>query len=260
MAPITAHKTALTIAGSDTSCGAGIQADIKAFDALGVAGVCAITALTAQSSQKVEDIFPVPPPFVARQIETLFDDIDIHSVKTGMLLDMRIVEAVAHKLKLFEVSKLVVDPVIKSSSGKTLLENDAVDIMKKELLPLAFVVTPNIPEAQKLSGVKIEGMETIKNAARLISKLGPMNVVVTGGHLKGENVTDLLFTGEKFHEFTRKRIDSPPVHGTGCVFSAAITAELAKGADIIEAVKNAGLFAERLILNPVSFGKGSRSD
>ncbi len=249
-------KVALTIAGSDSSGGAGILADVNTFGAFGVRGVCAITAVTAQSTIKVEDIHPLPPPFVSRQIETTLEDIKVHAAKTGMLVSAPIINAVAESLRRLNVENIVVDPVLTASSGGRLLAPDAVSTLKEKIFPMAHAVTPNIPEAEVLSQVKITGVDSMKGAAKKIYELGPQNVIVTGGHLEGKSVVDVLLSKGEFHLFERKRIDNPNTHGSGCVFSAAITAQLAKGVEIVSAVEKAGEFIEKAILQAEPIGKG----
>lgn len=246
----------MTVAGSDSGGGAGIQADLKTFAAFGVYGASVITALTAQNTCKVSGVHCAPPEFVALQIDTVFEDIPPHAVKTGMLFDEAIIEAVAKSLKINNAPNLVVDPVMISKSGDSLLKPEAVDALKEKILPLALIVTPNIPEAEALSGMKIDSVDEMKKSALLISKMGAANVVVKGGHMKGDSIADVLLAGGEFTVFERKRIVTKHTHGTGCTFSAAIAAGLAKGLSVTEAVKEAENYIEGAIKNAKPLGKG----
>jgi hydroxymethylpyrimidine/phosphomethylpyrimidine kinase len=251
------RPVALTIAGSDSGGGAGIQADIKTFAAHGVFGATVITAVTAQNTVRVAGVHPVPPEFVALQLRAVLEDIPVKAVKTGMLFNTGIVRMVASEIKACRLFTLVVDPVMISKSGAALLHEDAVAIMISELIPLALCVTPNIPEAEKLTGLKIGGIEEMKRAAEKIAAMGAQNVVVKGGHLQnGENVTDVALLGGQFQEFTRKRIATGNTHGTGCTFSAAIAAGLARGLDIENSVKVAEMYIGRTIELSWKLGKG----
>jgi hydroxymethylpyrimidine/phosphomethylpyrimidine kinase len=233
-------KKALTIAGSDSGGGAGIQADLKTFAALGVFGTCAITALTAQNTVRVEGVYAIPPEFVARQIDAVARDIGTDATKTGMLSNRQIIETVSARIREHRLQPLVVDPVMMAKSGDALLEPEARDALISELLPLATVVTPNLPEAQILCGFEVADMESMRRAARAIHALGPRSVVVKGGHLSdpGSSI-DLFYDGQRFEELSEKRIDSRNTHGTGCTFASAIAARLALGDDVLEAVRAA---------------------
>jgi len=248
-------RRALTIAGSDSGGGAGIQADLKTFAALGVFGTSAITSVTAQNTVGVQGVHDLPPEFVARQIDSVLEDIAIDAAKTGMLSSAAIIEVVAEKVRGHRIECLVVDPVMVAKSGAPLHRPDAVKAVIERLLPLALVVTPNIPEAEALSGLTIAGIEEMRQAARQIHGLGPRYVVVKGGHLQGRAI-DLLFDGNAFTELDAERIDTPHTHGTGCVFSAAITAHLAKGNPVPEAVASAKRFVTAAIRHGFSLGKG----
>jgi hydroxymethylpyrimidine/phosphomethylpyrimidine kinase len=221
-------RVALTIAGSDSGAGAGIQADLKTFAAHGVYGVCAITAVTAQNSLGVTMVEALPADLVAGQIEAVVSDFGAHAAKTGMLANAAIVEAVAAAVRDLEIPFLVVDPVMIAKSGDTLLEEEALAAMKAELLGRAFLVTPNIPEAEALAGAAIRSDEDRREAARRIAALGPAAVLIKGGHFPSENITDLLYTSGGFVEFPQPRVPGRNTHGTGCTFSAAITAHLAR--------------------------------
>src|SRR5436309_13721988 len=222
-------RTALTVAGSDSSGGAGIQADLKTFAAFGVYGVSAVTAVTAQSTSGITTSAALSADLVTAQIETLAGDIAIHATKTGMLATAAIVEAVAAAIEELELPLVVVDPVMISSSGTRLLDDDGVQTMRKELLQHARVVTPNFPEAEVLSGKRIASADDARAAARRIHDMGAAAVIVTGGHGTGRESVDLLFDGRAFAELRTRRVGRVPVHGTGCAFAAAIAACLARG-------------------------------
>ena len=248
-------RRALTIAGSDSGGGAGIQADLKTFAALGVFGTSAITSVTAQNTIGVQGIHDLPPDFVGRQIDSILQDIAIDAAKTGMLSSAAIIEVVADRVRAYKIERLVVDPVMVAKSGAPLLQPDAVRALIERLLPLALVVTPNVPEAEALSGLAISGLDGMRQAARQVYGLGPKYVVVKGGHLRARAV-DLLFDGSAFTELDAERIDTPHTHGTGCVFSAAIAAEVAKGRPVPEAVGAAKRFVTAAIRHGFRLGKG----
>ncbi|MGA2378137.1 MAG: bifunctional hydroxymethylpyrimidine kinase/phosphomethylpyrimidine kinase [Spirochaetia bacterium] len=241
-------KTALTIAGSDSGGGAGIQADLKTFAAFGVFGTSAITALTAQNTVRVEGVYAIPPEFVARQIDAVVKDIGADAVKTGMLTNTRIIEAVAAKIIEHGLRPLVVDPVMVAKSGDALLEPEARDALISSLLPLATVVTPNLPEAEVLCGFPITDMEGMRRAALAIHARGPRCVVVKGGHLEGTGFsTDLFYDGERFEELSNARIDTRNTHGTGCTFASAIAARLALGDEMLDAVHAAKRYVSAIL-------------
>lgn len=248
-------RTALTIAGSDSGGGAGIQADLKTFAALGVFGTSAITSVTAQNTVGVQGVHDLPPEFVGRQIDSVLEDIDIDAAKTGMLSSAAIIEVVAAKVKAHAIKQLVVDPVMVAKGGAPLLQPDAVHTLIERLLPFALVLTPNVPEAEVLWEQRIVGLDEMRQAVRWIHGLGPRYVVLKGGHLGGRAI-DLLFDGSRFTEFDAERIDTPHTHGTGCVFSAAIAAELAKGNPVPEAVATAKRFITAAIRYGFRLGKG----
>ncbi len=242
-------NVAMTIAGSDPVGGAGIQADTRTFEAMGVKGVSVISALTAQNEKRVAGIAPVDPDFVALQIETVFEAVATDAVKTGMLLNAGVIGSVAEVLAKHNVKNLVVDPVMKATAGGDLLDPSALDSLTQKLFPIACLVTPNAPEATALTGIEVTDIKSMKNAAIKIARLGPENVVITGGHIDGERLIDLLLTDGIFSEFVHGRVDTKQTHGTGCVFSAAVTAALARGEPVGEAVNRAGKFVEeRLIM------------
>ncbi len=233
-------KKALTIAGSDSGGGAGIQADLKTFGALGVFGMSALTALTAQNTVGVRGVWEVPPAFVREQIEAVLQDLGADAVKTGMLSSAPIIEAVAETLRAYSVRTLVVDPVMVAKSGDVLLREDAREALIRLLLPLAEVVTPNIPEAESLTGLTITSQDDMLAAARAIQALGARHVIVKGGHLAGsDESTDILYDGQAFRAYHAPRIPSRNTHGTGCTFASAIAAHLARGAPVPEAVAEA---------------------
>jgi len=246
---------AMTIAGSDSGGGAGIQADLKTFAALGVYGTSVLTAVTAQNTIEVAAIAEVPDEVVIAQIDTVAEDIGADAVKTGMLSSRSIIENVADRLEAWGIPWLVVDPVMVAKSGASLLNPNAVSALKAELLPLASIVTPNIPEAEILAGMAIATNEDIREAAKRIGALGPGIVVVKGGHLGGPPV-DLVFDGRAFLPIEGERIESRNTHGTGCTFSAAITALLAWGVPPIEAIQPAKRYLEAALRTAVTIGKG----
>jgi hydroxymethylpyrimidine/phosphomethylpyrimidine kinase len=250
-------RVALSIAGSDSSGGAGIQADLKTFAALGVYGTSAITAITAQSTVGVLEAFALSADLVTAQIEAVAGDIDVHAVKTGMLAEAAIVEAVAAAIKELDLPLLVVDPVIASTRGDRLLDDDGVQMLCRELLPLAHVVTPNIPEAEALSGRRILSKEDAEEAARRIHGLGPTAVIITGGHQPDTgHVSDLLFDGQRFSRFRTARIDAANAHGTGCTFAAAVAAYLALGQDLASAAERSQQYVAGAIQHALAIGHG----
>ncbi len=246
---------ALTIAGSDSGGGAGIQADLKTFAAMGVFGTSAITSVTAQNTVGIQGVYDLPPEFVGRQIDSVMEDINIDAAKTGMLSNAAIIEVVAAKVKAHAIRRMVVDPVMVAKGGASLLQSDAVKALIERLLPLALVVTPNVPEAEVLWGQRIAGLAEMRQAARWIHGLGPRYVVLKGGHLHGRAI-DLVYDGSCFTELDAERIDTLHTHGTGCVFSAAITAELAKGSPVPEAIATAKRFITAAIRYGFALGKG----
>lgn len=245
---------ALTIAGSDSGGGAGIQADLKTFAALGVYGMSAITAITAQNTKGVRSACDVPITLIEEQIDAVLADIGANTVKTGMLSSSEIVEAVAGRVQQWQV-RLVVDPVMVAKGGTPLLHLDAVEILQTKLLPLAEVVTPNLPEAEVLTGQHIETIEDMRVAARAIHELGPRHVVIKGGHCIAEPI-DVYFDGMHFKELYAERIETAHTHGTGCTFSAAITALLARGWSVAEAVTRAKRYITGAIRNASGLGHG----
>jgi hydroxymethylpyrimidine/phosphomethylpyrimidine kinase len=249
-------KQALTIAGSDSGGGAGIQADIKAMSANGVYAMSVLTAVTAQNTEEVTEIFELPVSIVAAQLDAVFDDFDVSAVKTGMLASADIVRVVVAMLRTQAQPNLVVDPVMVSKSGRPLLKPDAVDALKKELLPLALLVTPNVHEAQQLSGIEITALADARRAAKIIHQSGCRHVLIKGGHLLTERATDLLYDGRFFHVFKGEFIDTPHTHGTGCTFASAITAQLARGKAIADAVQSAKTYLTEAIRHSLAIGHG----
>jgi hydroxymethylpyrimidine/phosphomethylpyrimidine kinase len=247
--------TALTIAGSDSGGGAGIQADLKTFSAFRVFGMSVLTALTAQNSIGVHGVHNVPPEFVAQQIDVVLDDFGADAVKVGMLSTAPIVRAVAARLRAHAPQRIVVDPVMIAKSGDPLLQPDARDALVREMLPLATVVTPNLHEAAALAGISVETEQEMEEAARRIHALGPRHVLVKGGHLK-DSATDLLWDGKEMVRYTAPRIDSPNTHGTGCTYSSAIAAGLALGEPLPEAVRRAKAYVTATIREGFQAGHG----
>jgi hydroxymethylpyrimidine/phosphomethylpyrimidine kinase len=245
----------LLIAGSDSSGGAGIQADLKTVSALGAFGMTAITALTAQNTTGVLGIFEVSPEFVTLQIDACVSDIGCDAVKTGMLSDVPIIDAVAAAIARHKLRRVVVDPVMISKSGAPLLKAEAVSALKAKMLPLATVVTPNLHEAGALVGREISDLEGMKEAALAIHDLGAKNVVIKGGHLEGV-AADVLYDGREFHQFSAERFHSRHTHGTGCIFASAIAANLAHGRGVKESVAAAKDFITIAIRNGLAIGKG----
>ena len=249
-------KTALTIAGSDSSGGAGIQADLKTFAAHGVYGTCAITALTAQNTLGVTAIHAVPADMVVAQIEAVVSDIGADAVKTGMLASSAIVEVVAAAIKDLDLPRVVIDPVMVAKGGARLLDEEGIDAMKAELLPRAMVITPNAAEAAALLGDEVRTLEQARNAARRLHALGPGAVIVTGGHLEGAHAIDVLFDGTSLVELRAPRIETTSTHGTGCTFASAIAANLALGLPLREAAQRAKDYVTEAIRRAPRIGAG----
>jgi hydroxymethylpyrimidine/phosphomethylpyrimidine kinase len=246
---------ALTIAGSDPSGGAGIQADLKTFHQLGVYGEAVITLLTVQNTVRVSRVEVMPPALVAEQIAAVLEDIPPLAAKTGALGSTAVVGAVADAARSFDFP-LIVDPVMFSKHGAALIAEDARTALIERLMPLAYVITPNAPEAEAISGIPIRGLDDMKRAAQKIRQLGGRSVLIKGGHLSGPPI-DLLYEGGDFFEFPSERIDTRHTHGTGCTFSAAITAELAKGSVLRLAVARAKAFITEAIRTNPGLGHGA---
>ncbi|TPE69287.1 bifunctional hydroxymethylpyrimidine kinase/phosphomethylpyrimidine kinase [Halalkalibacterium halodurans] len=248
---------ALTIAGSDSGGGAGIQADIKTFQELDTFGMSVITALTAQNTLGVHGVYPQTLDAIEAQLDAVLSDIGADAVKTGMLFSADIITLVAQKLTAYRVNHIVVDPVMIAKGGAALLLDEAVEALVKKLLPIATVIIPNLPEAAKILGIEsIDSRTEMEQAVKELHALGPRYVVLKGGHLSGDEATDLLYDGETIHVFSSSRFDTKHTHGTGCTFAAAIAAELAKGASVFDAVKTAKAFISTAIKHAVAIGGG----
>ncbi len=245
---------ALTIAGSDSGGGAGIQADLKTFAALGVHGASALTAVTAQNTLTVTGIFELPVWIIRAQIDAVASDLGVHAAKTGMLSSAVIIEAVAAAVEAHSIANLVVDPVMVAKGGAKLLQDEAIDALRTRLLPLAVILTPNIPEAETLLGRRIHTLDERRQAAQDLLALGPRAVVVKGGH--ADDVTDVYCEGERLVELPATRIATGNTHGSGCAFSAAITAGLALGDDPLTAVRKAKEFVTAAIRHSLELGRG----
>lgn len=247
----------LTIAGSDSGGGAGIQADLKTFAALGVHGTCVITALTAQNSRGVKGVLEIPAGFIAAQMDAVLSDFTIKAVKIGMLANSDIIKAVAEKIIEYDVKVVIVDPVMVAKSGDSLLQKEAVKALKEILLPLSLVVTPNLDEAKILSGLKIKDNKDIERAAELIKETGVKYVIVKGGHLDHKKkAVDTFYDGEKHYFFDAPRFDTKNTHGTGCTFSAALVSYLAWDCSILEAVEKSKKFITSAIKYSYNAGSG----
>ena len=238
--------TALTIAGSDSGGGAGIQADLKTFSAFQVFGMSVLTAVTAQNSIGVHGVHELAPAFVARQLDVVLEDFGADATKTGMLFSTAIIRAVAEGVRRHRIERLVVDPVMVAKSGDALLQPEAREALIADLLPLAFLVTPNLHEASVLADLTVQTPEAMEEAARRIHARGPRHVLVKGGHLRSE-AADILWDGRAFTRFTAPRVKSPNTHGTGCTLSAAIAAGLAHGRALDDAVRDAKAYVTRAI-------------
>jgi hydroxymethylpyrimidine/phosphomethylpyrimidine kinase len=247
-------RVAMTIAGSDPSGGAGLQADLKTFHQHGVYGTSVVTLLTVQNTQKVESVQVLGPEFVVSQLDAVLDDIPPSAAKIGALGNAAVIEAIAERAERFSFP-LVIDPVMVSKHGASLIDEEAVQVLRRKLLPHAFLITPNVPEAARLAEMEVTDLPTMEKAAAVISRLGAKNVLVKGGHLKGDPV-DVLWTAGENHALPAQRVDTTHTHGTGCVFSAAITARLAKGEDLVTAVKAAKQFITAAIQTSPGLGQG----
>ncbi len=246
---------ALTIAGSDSGAGAGIQADLKTFAAFGVYGTSVITAITAQNTVGVTQILELSPDLVAAQIDAVIEDIGTQALKTGMLANSAIIEIVSEKIREYHLENLVVDPVMVAKGGDLLLHQEAIETLRSRLIPLATIVTPNLPEAAQLTGIQGTKTKEIREAAKQIIAMGARSVVIKGGHRKGP-ATDLFYDGKKFRELSVHRVRTPHTHGTGCTFSAAIAAGLAKGEKLEAAVVLAKRYITQAIRRGFAIGSG----
>lgn len=249
-------KTVLTIAGSDCSGGAGIQADIKTITAHNVYAMSAITALTAQNTMGVTGVSDVSPEFLKMQLDAIFEDIHPDAVKIGMVSNIEIIDIIVDRLKYYEAKNIVVDPVMVATSGSKLLKEEAIEAVKKKLIPIADIITPNISEAEVLSGMKIQTIEDMEKSARIISEMLQGAVLVKGGHI-GESANDLILHENNFHWIDGKRIKTENTHGTGCTLSSAIACNLAQGFSIKESVINAKKYITGALSAGLDLGKGS---
>lgn len=248
-------KKLLTIAGSDCSGGAGIQADLKTFAAHGAYGMSVIVSVVAENTCRVIAIQDITPEVIKEQIDAVFEDIEVDAVKVGMLSTDICMEAVAAKLKEYQPAHIVIDPVMYAKNGCPLMAPEAIDTLIKYVLPLAEVLTPNIPEAEKIAQMKIASVADMEEAARRIAALGCKSVVVKGGHASGEAL-DVLYDGREFHQFVHKRIETKNTHGTGCTFSSALACRLAEGKTVQEAVALAKAYVTMAIEYALPIGKG----
>jgi hydroxymethylpyrimidine/phosphomethylpyrimidine kinase len=248
-------KRVLTIAGSDSGGGAGIQADLKTITVLGGFGMSVVTALTAQNTLGVQGILEVPVDFVEKQFDSVLSDIGADAAKTGMIPNHDVLGAVCRKIKEYRIEKLVVDPVMVAKGGQSLVTNEVREEMINELIPISLVVTPNIPEAEVLSGIAVNSVDDMKEAARIIHERGARNVVLKGGHLEGRP-TDVLYDGRTFHHFRSERFDTDNTHGTGCTFSAAIATGLALGMSVYDSVSMAKEYIASAIKLSLRIGRG----
>jgi hydroxymethylpyrimidine/phosphomethylpyrimidine kinase len=250
-------RTVLTIAGSDSSGGAGIQADLKTFAALGVYGLSAVTAVTAQSTVGITASLPMPADLVTAQIEAVAGDIAIHATKTGMLATAAIVEAVSAAIEEVQLPLVVIDPVMLSTEGQRLMDDDGLLALTSTLLPRARVITPNLPEAEAIGRCRVASLSDVRDAAKRIQDLGAAAVVVKGGHAAhGSEVVDVLLDGDVFYEFRVTRIARPDTHGTGCAFASAVAAQLALGSTLPEAVDRAQKYVAAALARRVKLGHG----
>ena len=249
-------RTVLTIAGSDSGGGAGIQADLKTFAAHGLYGTSVITAVTAQNTTGITALEALSADLVTAQMEAVMSDIGAHAAKTGMLANAAIVEAVASAVEALQIPWLVVDPVLVATSGDSLLDDEGVGAMKSELLRRAFVVTPNVLEAEALSGIRILSDEDRRHAARRILALGPSAVILKGGHVSSADIVDVLYDGHRYVEFRTARVPGRGTHGTGCTFAAAVTSQLALGRGLEDAIPLAQSYVAEAIRHAPDLGRG----
>ncbi|MCS7234170.1 MAG: bifunctional hydroxymethylpyrimidine kinase/phosphomethylpyrimidine kinase [Synergistetes bacterium] len=249
---------ALTVAGSDSSGGAGIQADLKTFAAFNVYGASVITSITAQNTTGVFAVFDIPPEIVGKQFEVVAEDLNIGAVKIGMLSNSEIMIVVAENIKKYRIEKVVLDPVMVAKTGAPLIKDEAIKTLKEVMIPLAYVITPNIPEAEILTGIKISNPMDMKEAAKIIFNMGAKHVLIKGGHLMGySKVIDILFDGKASYVFQSDKVETKNTHGTGCTLSSAIAAGLAKGKDVYKAVSDAEKYINLAIKEaPKNIGHG----
>ncbi|MEE0858220.1 MAG: bifunctional hydroxymethylpyrimidine kinase/phosphomethylpyrimidine kinase [Acutalibacteraceae bacterium] len=249
-------KNCLTIAGSDCSGGAGIQADIKTFCANGVYAMSVITSVVAENTSRVLNVYDLPTQVIEQQIDAVFEDIEVDGVKIGMIKSCEIMNSVANKLIQYRPLNVVVDPVMSAKDNHSLMNQNALQTLKEKILPLTTMLTPNIPEAEMLTGISIKNTDDIYACAKIIYDTGAKNVLIKGGHSKYKP-TDILYDGVKFYEFTSERINTKNTHGTGCTLSSAITANLSKGLQAKDAVLNAKKYIYNTIKNSLEIGKGN---
>lgn len=248
-------RKALTIAGSDCSGGAGIQADLKTFSAHGVFGMSVITSVVAENTNRVIDIQDISPDIIKKQIDAVFEDIEVDSVKIGMLSSRECISAVAEKLIEYKPEKVVADPVMYAKGGAPLMNKNSVDLLIEKILPLSYLITPNIPEAEEISGIKINTTNDMKKAAEIIFVKGAKNILIKGGHYIGD-AEDILFDGKEFYSFKAKRINTKNTHGTGCTLSSAIASNLALGKNIYDSIKLSKDYITTAIEHSLEIGKG----
>jgi hydroxymethylpyrimidine/phosphomethylpyrimidine kinase len=252
----------LTIAGSDSGSGAGIQSDLKTFKNHGLYGVNVITSVTAQNTKGVQSSYELSAGIIDEQLKSIFGDFNVKAVKTGMLSSAKVIDIVAKHLKRKKI-KLVIDPVILSKNGFALLNKEGVKQLKTKLIPLAFAITPNIPEAEELTGIEISSIDDLETAAVILQELGAKNVVIKGGHMKISTGlpkgTDILFDGKKFYMFNSEYINTKNTHGIGCTFSASITSNLALGKSLIESIAQAKNYISKALKKTVKIGYGFSS-
>ncbi len=248
-------KRLLTIAGSDSGGGAGIQADLKTFHAFGCYGMSVLTALTAQNTMGVHGVHDLPPEFIEMQLQAVVSDIGVDAAKTGMLSNAEIIHVLSRNIRKLQIPNLVVDPVMRAKGGDSLLRDDAQQALIEEIVPLAEVITPNLPEAEVLCGRSVQTIDDMKEAALIIHQKGAKNVLVKGGHRK-EDAMDILYDGNEYTEYFAERIPSKNTHGTGCTYSAAIAANLAVGKKVKEAVLLAKKFITLAIQDSFNLGHG----
>jgi hydroxymethylpyrimidine/phosphomethylpyrimidine kinase len=248
-------KKVLTIAGSDCSGGAGIQADLKTFSAHGVYGMSVIASVVAENTSRVIDVQDITPQMIEAQMDAVYEDIGTDAVKIGMLSQPICMMAVANKLKQYKPQNVVIDPVMVAKNGCPLMDPQSVGTLVREIIPLADLLTPNIPEAEEITGITIDSHEDMERAAKRIHALGAKNVLVKGGHAIGDAM-DILYDGERFYHFSTQRIHTKNTHGTGCTYSSAITSNLALGQSLPKAVENAKEYVTTAIRHSLSIGKG----
>lgn len=248
-------KNCLSIAGSDCSGGAGIQADLKTFSALGCFGMSVVVSVVAENTSRVISIHDIPPQIIRDQVDAVFEDIPVHAVKVGMLSGVSVMEAVAEKLLEYHPPVTVIDPVMVAKGGCALMQPDALETMKRNIVPLAGLLTPNLPEAKALTGIEIETTADMKTAAKLLHEMGAAAVLVKGGHLEGD-AADILFDGKTYTEFRAPRIFTRNTHGTGCTLSSALASYLARGMELPQAVEAAKAYVTQAIRYGLAIGKG----